>query len=485
MNEMTNSHILVHSFDLYEPTTLDETISLLTELDGRARVLAGGTDLLVHLKMERTAPAALVSVQRVPGLDTIEVTPTGQLRIGAAVTIKRLAASRSVQSQYPALAEACIAFSTTQVQTMGTLGGNLANGSPAADTAPALLGLAASVELTGPDGRRILPLEQFFIGPGRTALRRAELITAVLLPQSQAQTGSAFLKIGRVAADLAKASAAVYLQREGSHVGSCRLAFGSVGPVPMRTPRAEQALSDQPWSEELIHRVAQIAAEEVTPIDDVRSTADYRRQVVAALAHDALLSAWHRAGATPPPISAVPFKGEQAAAAITPVPTPMLPCLSADEKRLVDLRINGRAHRVWVGPNELLLNVLREQLELTGTKYGCGIGECSACTVLMDGQPVLACLVLAATASGHDIRTIEGLARPGGELDPLQESFLDYAAYQCGYCTPGMLLTAKSLLAEAPHPSEDDVRYYLRGNMCRCTGYASVVRAVLAAATDQ
>jgi carbon-monoxide dehydrogenase small subunit len=159
--------------------------------------------------------------------------------------------------------------------------------------------------------------------------------------------------------------------------------------------------------------------------------------------------------------------------------------LAASEKRLIELRVNGRTHAAWVSPNDLLLNVLREQLQLTGTKYGCGIGECSACTVLLDGAPVLACLVLAIAAAGHEIVTIEGLAQPDGELDPLQDAFIEHAAYQCGYCTPGMILTAKALLTEKSRPSEDDVRHYLRGNLCRCTGYASIVRAVLAAAEEQ
>ena len=156
--------------------------------------------------------------------------------------------------------------------------------------------------------------------------------------------------------------------------------------------------------------------------------------------------------------------------------------MAAGEKRLVTLKVNGRVERAWVAPHDLLLHVLRNDLELTGAKYGCGIGECSACTVLMDGKPVLSCPVLAVEAAGHDITTIEGLAKPDGTLDPLQETFIDHGAYQCGYCTPGQIMTAKSLLAENPHPTEDDVRHYLRGNMCRCTGYAAIARAVLAAA---
>ena len=156
--------------------------------------------------------------------------------------------------------------------------------------------------------------------------------------------------------------------------------------------------------------------------------------------------------------------------------------MEANEKRWIELNVNGQKHQAWVAPNDLLLNVLREQLQLTGTKYGCGIGECSACTVQIDGQPALACLILAVSAVGREILTIEGLQKPDGELDRLQEAFIDLAAYQCGYCTPGMLLTAKRLLVEKPCPTEEDVRHYMRGNVCRCTGYASIVRAVLSCA---
>ena len=141
------------------------------------------------------------------------------------------------------------------------------------------------------------------------------------------------------------------------------------------------------------------------------------------------------------------------------------------------LTVNGTEHELDVRPNELLLNVLRERLELTGTKYGCGIGECGACTVWMNGVPVLGCLVLAVSADGADIRTIEGEAI-NGELSALQTAFIEENAFQCGYCTPGMLMMTKKLLEEIPEPTEDEIRDYLKGNHCRCTGYASIVRAI-------
>ncbi|MBS7620271.1 (2Fe-2S)-binding protein [Candidatus Bathyarchaeota archaeon] len=147
----------------------------------------------------------------------------------------------------------------------------------------------------------------------------------------------------------------------------------------------------------------------------------------------------------------------------------------------VELTINRRKGIFEVEPNELLINLLREKIRLTGTKYGCGIGMCGACTVLLDGEPVLACLTLAVDADGGEVETIEGVAREG-KLDDLQEAFLEEGAVQCGYCTPGFIMTAKALLNENPSPSEDEIRGYLKGNYCRCTGYVNIIKAVQRAA---
>jgi carbon-monoxide dehydrogenase small subunit len=147
------------------------------------------------------------------------------------------------------------------------------------------------------------------------------------------------------------------------------------------------------------------------------------------------------------------------------------------ERRWIKLRVNGKERQLFIKPNELLLNVLRDELGLMGAKYGCGLGECAACTVLVNGQNMLACLILAVTVEGSEITTVEGMG-DYGRLHPLQQSFLDHGAVQCGFCTPGMLLTAQALLEENPDPSEEEIRDYLRGNLCRCTGYAAIVQAV-------
>jgi xanthine dehydrogenase iron-sulfur cluster and FAD-binding subunit A len=474
MNDMTNSHILVHEFIYLEPGSVSEVIEILAAHGDAARILAGGTDLLVQMKMERQKPACVIGIGKLTELKGIRQ-DVDKLTVGALTTIRELARGAGVRSHYTALAEACAAFSTAQVQAMGTVGGNLCNGSPASDTAPALIALGAEVVLVGPEGETRLPLERFFRGPGRTARRPDQLLVAVEVPAAAPNTGSAFVKIGRVAADIAKANAAVCFVRDGDRIADCRLAYGSVAPTPMRAPRAEAILHGQVMTPELISQAAAAAAEEISPIDDVRSTAAYRRQVVAALTVDGISRAWERAA-----------NGESANLR-------MGEWLENDEGRTtkdasrtthheITFTVNGITRHLHVAANDLLLNVLREDLELTGTKYGCGIGECSACTVLMDGKPVLACLVLAAAADGRDIRTVEGLAAPDGTLDPLQEAFIEHAALQCGFCTPGMLMTAKDLLETHPHPTEVDVRDHLRGNMCRCTGYAAIVRAVLAAA---
>ena len=148
------------------------------------------------------------------------------------------------------------------------------------------------------------------------------------------------------------------------------------------------------------------------------------------------------------------------------------------QKQHIQMRVNGESCEFWVEPNTLLMNLLRNEMELTGTKYGCGTGQCGGCTVLVNGEPVLSCLTLALAVDGADILTIEGVAAPDGTLDPIQQAFLDTAAIQCGYCAPGMVLMAKDLLNKYPSPSEDQIREHIKGNLCRCTGYHRIVQAI-------
>jgi carbon-monoxide dehydrogenase small subunit len=151
------------------------------------------------------------------------------------------------------------------------------------------------------------------------------------------------------------------------------------------------------------------------------------------------------------------------------------------EKRIIQLMVNGEEYEVAVAPNRTLLEVLRDDLYLTGTKEGCGEGACGTCTVLLDGKPVRSCLTLAIEVQGREITTIEGLASMG-KLHPVQKAFVEYGAIQCGFCAPGMILTTKALLDENPSPTEQEARQAISGNVCRCTGYAKIVEAMLKAA---
>jgi len=478
-NEMTNSHLLVRNFDYLEASTIGEALYWLEQYDGRARLLASGTDLIVLMKMERLNPGAIINITKIPGLNEIKVNPNGSVEIGPLVTIHTLAMHPHIRVNFPGLAAACLSFGSTQIETMGTIGGNLCNGSPAADTAPVLLTLGAELTLASRQGKRTLPLEAFFLSPGKTDLKPTEMLVGITLPAPEPGSTSVFLKASRVVADLAKASLAIAFTRQGERITGCKVAMGSVAPTPILLPNVAEALNGQVFSQDLLADAGKLTAETISPIDDVRSSAWYRQRIANVLLQDAMNQAW--------PLALNPKTASVAAPqANGHHHLPLTKALGTDHLTEVELNVNGCKTKVWVAANELLLNVLREKLELTGTKYACGIGECSACTVQIDGKPMLSCLVLAISAAGKEITTVEGLQDPKtGELDPLQEAFIANTAFQCGYCTPGILMTAKALLNETPDPDERQVRHYLRGNNCRCTGYASIVRAVLSCADHQ
>ena len=413
------------SVEVLTPRTLDEALRLKAERPD-ARPIAGGTDLLVELNFDRTRPETILNLAEVAELKGWS-RENGSVRLAAGLTYTE-AMRPELAELLPALAEASRTVGSPQIRNRGTIGGNLGTASPAGDAHPPLLVEDATVEIGSVRGVRTLPLTEFFLGPKRNALAEDELVLAVRIdPSGQPQT---FMKVGpRNAMVIAVCSLAVLADRER---GELRAAYGSAGPVPALVTAPLDARADFPA----------LVAAAASPIDDVRGTAAYRRHAL---------------------------DGADEAR----------PGSSARMK--IALTVNGEPQEADVWAGESLLTTLRDSLGLPGSKNACEQGECGSCSVLLDGDLVCACLVLAAQADGHEVRTVEGLRGEDG-LHRVQQAFVDAGAVQCGFCTPGLVVATAALLERVPNPSDDVIREELSGNLCRCTGYAKIFDAVRLAA---
>ncbi len=285
-------HRVLLPFDYSEPATLKKVVE---EVDGqKARVLAGGVDLVLKMRLRQILPERVVSLQKVPGLDYVKANGKG-LQFGAMATLRQIEHSQAVREKWPLLSEALSRIVSVQTKAMGTAVGNLCVGTPASDVAPALFAMGARLRITGAGGEREIPIEGFFLDVGKTALKPHEIVAAVLVPNIPAGSGGAFMKLSKTAEDIAKVNAAVMMTLSGGKCLDARIALGSVAPTPIRAMRAEEALRGQGVNEETIAAAAVAAAEAACPISDVRSTAQYRKEMVRVLVKDALDRAAARA----------------------------------------------------------------------------------------------------------------------------------------------------------------------------------------------
>ena len=290
---MVNTHILAQEFGYLEPRTIDEALQYLADYGEKTRIIAGGTDLLVQMKTGKACPQYLLNISKIPALRYL-IEETG-LRIGVLTTFREIERSQVIRERYTALFEAAKSISSVQIQTMGTVGGNLCNASPAADSAPPLLVFNGKVKLMDVRQERTLPLEKFFSGPGKTVLRPDEFLVEVQVDGMPDRTGSAFKKMGRVSADLSKVSVAVAIVRKDDLCEECRIALGAVAAVPLRARKSEEILKGKKLKESLIEKASLEVAQEISPIDDIRSTAWYRKEVAKVMVGDAIRLAWERA----------------------------------------------------------------------------------------------------------------------------------------------------------------------------------------------
>jgi carbon-monoxide dehydrogenase medium subunit len=277
----------MHSFGYLEPRSVADAVNLLAEHGTRARLLAGGTDLLIQMETGKYRPETVIYLGRVDELRGISFDPSGGLRVGAGATLRQVENHPAIVEGYPALARGAREVGSVQIRNLATLAGNVCNASPSADTSPALLAYDASVEILGPRGNRTVPVQQFWTGPGRTDLRPDELVTALLLPPPRPGRRSYYHKLAvRKAMDLAMVGLTVALTPEGDGARDVRIALGAVAPVCLRAGEAEAAL--ERVGPAAIEEASLLAARAASPIDDQRASAAYRREMVRVLTARAL-----------------------------------------------------------------------------------------------------------------------------------------------------------------------------------------------------
>jgi CO/xanthine dehydrogenase FAD-binding subunit len=278
-------------FEYFAPKTVEEACSLLTQYSGQAHVLAGGTDLLVKMKQRRITPRFVINLKTIPDLDYIRYDETEGLRMGALVTIQSIKTSTIIRRKYNILNQAASGESTVQIRNQATIGGNLANASPAADGPVSLIALGAKVTIARTGGERAVVLEDFFTGPGQTLLQPGEIITEIQVPSPSPQSGGVYLKHSIRGVDIAIVGVGVVITLDGESCKDIKIALGAVAPTPIRARRAEDLLRGKALTPKLVEEAAQIASKEARPISDIRGYAEYRTKVVKVLTEKAIKQA--------------------------------------------------------------------------------------------------------------------------------------------------------------------------------------------------
>ncbi len=474
------------------PDSLSQAVRELSHLVAQGQsiqIWAGGTDLMPRMRLDWLQnPHAetrdiLFRLGAIAELSGIEISDD-MLRVGALVSIEEIRRSSLISIHAPALVAACDCFASSQIRHFATLGGNLVNSSPAGDTFGPLLVHRAVAVCARWDGDGIalrrIPIEEFWLAPGNSALVDDELLVCIEMPLFPANGWVAFEKhCRRQAKDIATVSVTLSIEPDGEGgIFGANLALGSVAPTAILVPEVSQLLLNGGFGTAEGHaKAAKIAAQVCSPIDDVRASAEHRRHLVEVLTHRAL-------DAIAANIGAPGFAGLGATDQMTvrqggkidgEDAFPPLPPSTASEfhngSQEVNFTLNGEPFRRDIIPGTSLVSLLREQEQMTGTKLACEEGECGACSVLVDGRAIQSCLTLAVDCAGRNVVTIEGLLGPQGELHDLMEDMLSEGGVQCGFCSPGMVITALSHFRNGGGSDTESLGKALEGNICRCTGY--------------
>ena len=470
--------------DYINVTSVEDTLKLLSERRENARIIAGATDLMLEIERGiRVDIDTLIDVTRIPGLEEISLDQDGVIHLGPLVTHNHCVASKIIREKALPLAQAAWEVGSPQIRNRGTIAGNIITASPANDTITPLMALGALVTLRSRTQERVVPLSRFYLGVRKTVMEPDEMLVDISFSAMDANKSGVFIKLAlREAQAISLVNVAVVLTTaEGMpssngkiQVENAAITLGAVAPVIIHAQGAEEYIAGRLLDEETIENTAKLAEAAATPIDDVRSSADYRREMVRVCTLRALREIAGGEISRRVPENPVLLWGERPNGTGSQVETPSTFSITNSK---INTTINQREYTFESGHQKSLLHLLRDGAGLIGTKEGCAEGECGACTVFLDGIAVMSCLVPAARADGAEIVTIEGIAKDG-VLHPVQQGFIDEGAVQCGYCTPGFIMSGVKLLEERPKPSADEIRHSITGNLCRCTGYYKIISAI-------
>ncbi len=464
--------------------SVDEVLEILSARGEHARIIAGATDLMLEIERGvRVGIDTVIDVTRIPGLDLISLDEEGLIHLGPLVTHNHCVASQLIREKALPLAQAAWEVGSPQIRNRGTVAGNLITASPANDTITPLMAFGAVVTLRSRTQERVIPLQRFYRGVRETVMRPDEMLVDISFPAMSPNQKGTFIKLAlRRAQAISLVNVAVVVTfRETSResqsdriVEKAAITLGAVAPTIIHARDAEQYLAGRPLDQETIEQAAKLSEAASQPIDDVRSSLDYRREMVRICTLRALRDIADNNDSRAVPENPILLWGEHALGNTSRLNHPLIHTL---DLQTIHTRINGRDYTFNEGFEKSLLRLLREDAGLIGTKEGCAEGECGACTVFLDGAAVMSCLVPAARAHEAEIVTIEGLAQEG-KLHPVQQAFIVEGAVQCGYCTPGFIMSAAKLLEERPHPTIAEIQHSITGNLCRCTGYYKIVSAI-------
>lgn len=462
----------------YNVDSIDNALKILAKSGPSARIVAGATDIILELERGvRKGIATLIDVSRVSGLNSITEDQNGVIHLGPNVTHNDCVHSNLLREKALPLVLACWQVGSPQIRNRGTVAGNLITASPANDTISPLMALNTSLVLQSVNGKRVVNLNDFYTGVRKTVMQPDEILVDIQIPAMKPANKGVYVKSAlRKAQAISVVNASVVIDFAGKTVGKAFITLGAVAPVIIHAGKAEAYLEGKTLTVETIEETARLAGEAARPIDDVRGSASYRSYIAGILVKQALERIAEGKEAEGlldnPPILDFGSKTE-----ISPAQTGMI-----DGSSTIVTKINGKEYVLKNGQNKTLLRLLREDAGLVGTKEGCAEGECGACTIHLDGKAVMACMVPAPRAHGAEINTIEGVAGENGQLHPVQQAFIDEGAVQCGYCTPGFIMSSVKFLEENKHPEEIEIKHALTGNLCRCTGYYKIIKAVEKAA---